>query len=666
VRTIPANSLKTVRQDDLVYLVRLLRALITNLRVYPEGHSIVQSVAGRVGERVQSLGQSLGNLLLGADSSLLSINNDSIYKACDEQGFSIELAAWLRERGVENVLLEPGATADEVLRLFGWLHRTDPAQSRTTLRGGAPRDLGLAKLDVNVRAPKTDDDIRQTLETMDLTPFLDKAGLTGEIDWTQTDLGRLAAEGKLDDLVDGERMEAFVDKYFEERFDPSQIAASRLTTDDIDAILDRLRVDLGSLDSGRLDQTISAKAAEAVARLLPDAVGSYLATELPAGGPAQQVRVGVLEQLRGDTAKQGGVLRELTGHLTQVTSASKGLGCLHAMEDLVPQALAGGDRTAAFDAVGAVAMATLPGRPEELRGRARMSLQYMASPELLRTVLHQLQAGAGPDRERSQDMLRVLAPHAITTLMEELRTSMRRVVRLELVDVLTHVGQRALMEGDDPATLLEPLVRQLDRHGDNPWYFTRNVVVILGSIGLPAFQEKLTGLMGADVDPRVRTEVARGLVRSNSDPARRWLAEAAFSGGLDPTGMAEVVPHLLRADPSGTLDGLQKLFASKDLPPDVATGSLVGLALQTGERAMPLLSRLLEERTFLRRPSWPEPVRLAAVEALGTILAQAARAALDHASDDKASAIRRRAAELLATSPEEHAAAMRERFHLEA
>lgn len=664
MRTIQANSLQTIPQDDLIYLVRLLRALITNLRVYPEGHSIVQSVASRVGERMTDLGGRVGNLLLGADSSLLSINSDSIYKSCDEQGYSIELAAWLRERGVDNILLEPEATADELLRLFGWLHRTEAAQARTVLRGGAPRDLDLAKIDVNVRAPKSDDDIRQTLETMDLTPLLEKAGLTGEIDWTQTDLSRLAAEGKLDDLVNEERMEAFVEHYFEERFDPSEMTAARLGPDEIEDILSRLRSDLGSLDSGSLEQTISAKASEAVARLLPDAVGSYLATELPAGGAAQQVRVGVLEQLRGDSAKQGGVLKELTGHLAQVTSASRGLGCLHAMEDLVPQALAGGDRAAAFDAVGAVAMATLPGRPEELRTRAKMSLQYMASPELIRTVLHQTQAGTEAERERSRDVLRVLAPHAVPSLMEELRTSMRRTVRLELVELLTHVGQRSLMEGEDPATVLEPLLRQLDRHADDPWYFTRNVVVILGSVGVPAFQEKIIQLMSADVDPRVRGEVARGLVRSNSDPARRWLATAAFSGGLDPNGMAVVVPHLLRADPAGTLTGLQTLFGSKELDPDVPTGSLVGLALDAGERSMPLLTRLLDERTFLRRPSWPESVRLGAIEALGVIMAQAARAALESHANDKSVAVRRRVAELMPTSPDDHAKAMRERFGL--
>lgn len=648
MRTVDPASLKPVNQDDIIVFVRLARALVTNLRVYPEGHSIVQNVASRVGERIERMLGATPMLLVGAETSLLALNNDSIYKACDEQSFSIELAAWFRERGINNALVQPGAGADELLRLFGWLHRTDPAVARAAVSKGLPRDLALDKIEVNVQALAKQEEIRQTLERMDLSPILERAGLEGNVDWTQTDLGRLAKEGKLDDLVDGERMEAFVDKYFTERFDATMnTPGARLAPADIDEILARLQQDLQPVQAPQLDETIGAKAAEAVARMMPELVSSYLATELPTGeGPASRVRVGVLEQLRGDVDKQGSVLGQLGTHLSGATDASRGLGCLHAMESLVPQALAAGDRTAAFEAVGTIALTTLPGKPEELRSRAKMSLRYLASPELVGNLLHQLQTAAPTDRQNTRDLLRVLGPYAVPTLMEEMRSSMRRGVRDELLEVLIHVGRKAQMDGEDPGEVLEPLFRELDNHAHNPWYFTRNVVAILGELGSQPFQLKLVALLGEGVDPRIRTEAARALIRANSDLSRRSLRAVAFTGTLDAAGVALVTPFLMRTDTDATLPALRAMLEDKACTAEQAEAALSGLALDLGDKVLTLLRRVLTERTgLLKRPHFPEPVRLAAVDALSLLDGTEATALMATAASDKSPATRRRVTE---------------------
>jgi len=668
MRTVETSQLKPVGQDDVIVFVRLARALVTNLRVYPAGHSIVQAVAGRVGERITAMHAVTPKILVGSETSLLTLNNDSIYKACDEQPFSIELAAWLRERGVTNLLLEPGATADELLRLFAWLHATAPEVAREAVTKGAPRELALEAIELNVQAAAKEDEIRKTLERMDLAPILERAGLEGNVDWTQTDLGRLAAEGKLDDLVDGARMEEFVDKYFTERFDASNFAASRLAPADIDQILERLKDDLQPVDAPKLDETIASKAAEAVARMMPEMVGSYLATELPTGeGTASKVRVGVLEQLRGDIDKQGHVLGQLSTHLSGATDASRGLGCLHAMESLVPQALAAGDRSAAFEAVGTIAVATLPGKPEELRSRAKMSLRYLASPELVANLLHQLQTAAPTERQNTRDLLRVLGPFAVPTLMEEMRSSMRRGVRDELLEVLIHVGRRALMDGEDPALVLDPLFRELDNHAHNPWYFTRNVVAILGELGTEGFADKLAALLGDGVDPRIRTEAARALMKANTDAGRRNLSRVAFGGGLDGPGVALVMPYLLRTDTQPTLSALEAMLSDKACDTDQADATLSGLALDMGDKVLPLLRRVLTERHgLLKRPTFPEGVRLAAVDALGLIAGNDARALMKTTGDDKSPALRRRATEVASRDTAEFTERVRQKLQVSA
>lgn len=676
MKTVAPASLKTVPQDDVVVFVRLSRALVTNLRVYPEGHSIVKDVAARVGERVAKVGEDVGAILVGADTAMLNVNRDSIYKDCDEQKFSVELAAWLRERGVDNLLFEPGIEAEEILRLFGWLHRTQPREVRDILSVGLPAELASEHLGVNVRAPKEDAAIRQTLEAMDFTELLEKAGVTTasiptlqDVDWDQVDLGKLAAQGKLDGLMDEDRMGRFIEDYLGSRLDPAILEArgeAALDPEKIDEILARLETDLQPLKSDEVQETIAAKAAEAVSRMLPDAVAAYLSTELPEATSARQARHDVLDSLERDQARQADVLKELSGKLATSRDVARGLACLHAMEEIIPRVVTI-DGGAAADAVGAIALASMPGRPERLVQRAKMSLRYLASPEVVRGLLHRLGTVTPAEQVRTRDLLQVLGAYAVTTLIEELRSSMKKGTRLELVNLLTHVGQRAMMEGEDPAEVLGPLARELNRHNDNPWYFTRNVVVVLGSVGAPALQTRLTGLFLSDVDPRIRTEIARGLMRSDTDVARKLVRQAAFEGLLsDPPGLAEVIPYLLRNDPAGTLTSMEALLISKDVLPQLAEAVLVGLALKAGAVAVPLLAKVLTARSgLLKRPVFPEASRLAALEAASALDDAQARRALEAAQRDKSAAVRRRALERINSKPRKQAERLRERLRIE-
>ena len=676
MKTVVPGSLQTVPQDDIVVFVRLARALITNLRVYPEGHGIVRDVGGRVGVRLSKVGAVAGPVLVGADTALLSVNRDSIYKDCDEQKFSVELAAWLRERGVDNLLFEPGIDPEEILKLFGWLHRTPPAEIRAALSVGLPADLASEHLGVNVRAPKDDSTIRQTIEAMDFGDLLEKAGVTTasiptlqDVDWDQVDLGKLAAQGKLDGLLTEDRMERFIEDYLGSRLDPSALEArgeAAVDPEAIDAILARLENDLRPLKADGIEETIAARAAETVSRMLPDAVASYLSTGLPEAAAARQARHDVLESLQRDQARQADVLKELSGKLATSNDVPRGLACLHAMEEIIPRVVTI-DGGAAADAVGAIALASLPGRPERLVQRAKMSLRYLASPDVVRGLLHRLASAPPAEQVRTRDLLRVLGGYAVTTLIEELRSSMKKGTRLELVNLLVHCGQRAMMEGVDPAEVLAPLARELNRHQDNPWYFTRNVVCVLGSVGAPALQERLSGLLLSDVDPRVRTEVARGLMRSDTDAARRLVRRAAFEGLLsDPPGLAEVIPYLLRADPGGTLESMERLLEDKDVEPELAEAVLVGLALKAGSVAVPLLAKVLTARTaLLKRPIFPEASRLAALEAASALDDAQARRAMDGAQKDKSATVRRRALERINSKPRRQAERLKERLRLE-
>jgi HEAT repeat protein len=674
MKTVDPQQLKPVPQEEIVMFARLARALVTNLRVYPPGHAIVKDVAGRVCKTVASISEKAGTVLVGSEESLLTINRDSIYKACPEQEYSIMLSSWFRERGIRNLLLESRLGPEELLRIFGWLHKIEVGECRRALESGLSRieqELQLDAVALNVKAPKSDKEIRETLEAMDLAPILEKAGV--------------AASGSFPSLEDMELdtealAEAVRESMQEVPLDLSR-AQGRLSMDSIDwaqadasalhTLAERVAAVGGGgpqVDKAAIQEEIARTAQEAVRRMIPEAISGYLASAAPQGEAAQRVRADVLGELREDHGKQANVVVELAGRLASEADPGAAASCMRAIEDLVPGALESGHRREAARAISALLTMTSSQRPRDLAGRADASLRYVAAPRTVKNLLHQLQAGPEDERGAVAEMLAALGRWSVTTLMEELRNSMSRATRLAIVDILVHAGRRAQQDGDDVEGRLQPLLREIDRWKDNPWYFTRNLVQILSDVGAPAFRHRIAEILQSDVDPRVRGEIVKGLMRSDTEAARRLARDTVVSGRLkDPSALAETIPWLMRHDPLELLAALERMVADKDVTHEIADGVLCGLALCGGNQALTVLDRVLGERAgLLRRPAFAEPARVGAVEGLGVLGMPEARKRLEEARQDPSNAVRRRAAELMAVDPEEAERQARQRLGLAA
>ena len=309
---------------------------------------------------------------------------------------------------------------------------------------------------------------------------------------------------------------------------------------------------------------------EDIDRYNPEDHLALLARSMLAWPTRTPVELGTLESLgeRVATLTDEAVDRQLAETLFDLLGRyqdEKAAPVLARLNQLVQGALARGSLDeAAFALEGMTRLAADEAVPERTRAALRAQIERLADPETLSVLAASLGATPGP---ATVQLVRLLGPGAIRSLLQVLVQEKVRVRRRRIFDLLTALGADVVPEATQ--WLMDP-----------NWYVVRNIIALLRTVGdrssLPTVR-RLTG----HADLRVRLEALRSL---------------------------------LDLDPASGHDYLVSAIADPD--PRAATAA-VELAGQRGGPAMvePLLDVLRPWDVRGRR----RVVRLAALQALGRV-----------------------------------------------
>jgi HEAT repeat protein len=690
-KTVDLAKLQTVEQDDIMAAVRFIRAMITNLRVYPAGHRVVSEVVARIADHLRVTSENYGTLLFDAEESTLRCNGEAIYKACPERDDAVMVAAWLRERGLTNLVVGADVSEEDLLALFGWLNSTPPRDARESFDGGRPAEVDVATLGLNARvrggrSEEADELIESALSSVDVEGVVRDALTSGEfridtgVDPEQmrqqlleivrnemSDSGATAAPAgtidpesidwaKLDltEMLDQDSLEEIVADYLENDFQPDAlIGAGEDIGERLEEIAEKLKDTLNTEDLGGLQQNLMDRAATMVGELVPDALGRFLGDPANMGTFEQVIQQKVIDQLAEQQPRRLEVMESLVDRMRYTDDPVQFDHAIHGLEQVVPEILGSAYRKDGVRALAAIAQVSRGDLSLDSRLRAESALRVLAGPDLLPRITHELRSEEPQEREQARELLCNLGRDSITPLLEVLRTSLDQEVRLAIVGVLVEMGRRESARGDSPVRLLVPVLREVRHYDHNPWYFTRNLVEVLARVGAPTFEQELLKILDADLDYRVLAGIALGLADSQSEDIREALRALTFSGRLTmPDAFEELLLRLYRWEPERTLDELDQMLIDRVAPDRIERIALDGLAQALGADSVPILEGLLTARSrILRRPVHRDELRLMAVEALSLVDDDAAREALARASKDPADAVRERAAQRLAQGP---------------
>lgn len=156
-----------------------------------------------------------------------------------------------------------------------------------------------------------------------------------------------------------------------------------------------------------------------------------------------------------------------------------------------------------------------PRASEEIAKLAQLGIREVASEEMVGHFIGRLRNRSGRGRGDAETILVAVGERAVKPLIAALAEEEDIVVRKAIIDVVIRIGRPAA-----PA-----IVESLN---DPRWYIVRNMVTILGALGLPDLAPQVASVL-AHPDLRVKKEAIKALARMPHPAAVQSLGELCFS-----------------------------------------------------------------------------------------------------------------------------------------
>jgi hypothetical protein len=150
----------------------------------------------------------------------------------------------------------------------------------------------------------------------------------------------------------------------------------------------------------------------------------------------------------------------------------------------------------------------------EIANLARLGIKEMASEELVSHYIHLLRDKAGRGRREVETVLVAFEDRAVKPLLKALAEEEDLLVRKSIVEIVVRIGRPAV-----PAVL--------ENLNDSRWFMVRNMVTILGTLGLPDLAPHV-GTVLSHPDLRVKKEAIKALSKLPHPSAVLALEELCF------------------------------------------------------------------------------------------------------------------------------------------
>jgi len=155
-----------------------------------------------------------------------------------------------------------------------------------------------------------------------------------------------------------------------------------------------------------------------------------------------------------------------------------------------------------------------PGKQAEIAILAQMAVKELATDELVSYYIRRLRDRGVRERTEAETVLAAFGDRAVKALLSALAEEGDLLVRKSIVDIIIRIGQPAL-----PSLL--------DNLQDSRWYVVRNMITILGSLGIPDLAPHIASIL-SHPDLRVKKEAIKALSKIDHPSAIESLGELCF------------------------------------------------------------------------------------------------------------------------------------------
>jgi HEAT repeat protein/CRP-like cAMP-binding protein len=246
----------------------------------------------------------------------------------------------------------------------------------------------------------------------------------------------------------------------------------------------------------------------------------------------------------------------------------------------------------------------------EARELAGEVLREIAANDVLDHLLEEFQSGTEEHRRQAIRLLGLFGEASMDRLLDLLEESRDMSVRVRILQVLSEIGT--------PAP--DALARRIEKGG--PWYYLRNLILMLGKVGRKENLRVLKPLLKHE-DFRVRRETLNSIYNIGEDRRGEILVDALSADDdrlrLNIVDMLGALGYRPAARPLMELIEDGKSFFSAKISDQLQEKICTALGRIGAEEAVPLLGNIAGQKGLLGLRAFPDSVREAAAHALADI-----------------------------------------------
>lgn len=249
-------------------------------------------------------------------------------------------------------------------------------------------------------------------------------------------------------------------------------------------------------------------------------------------------------------------------------------------------------------------------KDQAIQALAANMLQNLATDDILDLLLKEKSKETQKDGEADIYSLVILGTTTVERLLDRLRDSHNRQERNRIIQVVARIGEPAV----------QSVVERLNQEG--PWYYIRNLVLLLGRIGNAGHMALLEQFLEGE-DFRIQREAVLAIQNLGGDKAGKVLLNRLDSvldsvkpvivSVLGLMNYREALPYLIMSLENRGLGHTKEAKAAINVKICEALGRM------GDAKAAPVLEKIARTRGFLGVKTYDPKVRTAAEKALANI-----------------------------------------------
>jgi HEAT repeat protein len=249
-------------------------------------------------------------------------------------------------------------------------------------------------------------------------------------------------------------------------------------------------------------------------------------------------------------------------------------------------------------------------REKEMRAPAGKMLRNLATEDLLALLISETRADGTKKQSDGIPALTMLGTVSIERLLNRLHHTQNRLERNRMIQALTAIGRPAA----------KPIVERLFQKG--PWYYLRNLILVLGRIGTDSHLKVLSDMLAED-DSRIQREAVFAIQNIAGNNAGEILMKYLYSVDDDVkeliiVGLGAVKYQPAVAELAAMLEekSLGKTRKARD---DIRIKICEALGRIGDKEALPALKKIIRSKGFMAIKAHDPFVRAAAADAVAKL-----------------------------------------------